>query len=468
MYQLEQQFFVISTLFILAVLYMFASVLRINILEPIKIFLVPWIMMMSLILAGFVWYDKIFNVTTYFITILSIISFFAGALINRSISKKRGCSHSNISLRNYSKKNQKILSIGAIVYFIFVTNDLVELIISGIDISLRSFYIEHWAEYHENEKDIFILMKNLAEVCALFSAISLPIFIKNKISKFVIFISIVSWLVIIASSIIEGTRFMMALLFIASAYIVIYLNAINISEDVRRKRERKKIQQNKLLIIGAVSVLIVLFVVYPSARNPDLAGDVNYSLNRHHESRLGVWVSEFSQYKMLEWLPVFAFGTSYLSHPIVKLTFFTEESDLDKMYAGGAYNFPIYSRLKSVFSDDKISQRKMIRNEIAEISTSHGYTPNPWSTGIRDIVIDYGYVGTVVFLFLFGYFSQYIYQLSLKRREPEWLILTTITIVSCALFAMLSPFGLGVIINSFLFSVFLILTKQIKLKFRIT
>ena len=100
------------------------------------------------------------------------------------------------------------------------------------------------------------------------------------------------------------------------------------------------------------------------------------------------------------WLSVLFYGTSYFSHPIVKYTFFTENSDLGSWHAGGGYNFPIIGRVVSIFQKHKTG-RAFIRDKIAEISTSHGYTPNPWSTGIRDIVIDFGYFGSIIFMFFF-------------------------------------------------------------------
>ena len=467
MYELEQQLYIYSAILFLVVLYVVSNYLHVRTTEPMKVFIIPWIIMLTLIASGLVWYDKIFNITTFFATILSVLAFYSGALLKRCTYKASLNTRSKIEIKTFSNFNLAVIILGTILYFIFVLIDL-KAIFTGIglsDISLQLFYKKHWAQYHDAEKDVFVVIKNISEVCALLVGMSLSVFHKNKNNKIFIFISLIAWFSIISSAMLEGTRFMIAVLFVSSAYIYVLVNNTNsniVDGSAQVKSSSNKGMKKIYFRASVIFVIISLFIIYPAVRKPELAENVNQSLNRHHNSELGGWVSDVSNIKGLGWLPVFAFGTSYLSHPIVKYTFFTNVSDIEDWYMWGAYNFPIYSRVKSIFKDD-VSGRKDARQKIAEISKEYGYTTNPWATGIRDLVIDFGYIGTIIFLFLFGYFSQYVYQKSLLKRESEWLLINTITIVSCAIFAFLSPFGLGIIINSLLFSVLLISTKRFKI-----
>ena len=99
------------------------------------------------------------------------------------------------------------------------------------------------------------------------------------------------------------------------------------------------------------------------------------------------------------------------------------------------------------------------------ISRDSGYTRNPWSTGIRDLILDFGLLGSLIFMFLYGCTAQYFYERSLKSSNPFYIIGGSFVLASCILFPFLSPFGLNSFINPLL--ILIVIYYLSKLRFEI-
>ena len=77
-----------------------------------------------------------------------------------------------------------------------------------------------------------------------------------------------------------------------------------------------------VIYIFAFIFLFYSFIIFPVARNPVVAQSTYYAMNRHHESEFGSYVEASKNSTLFNWLPIFAFSTSYISHPYAKFTFF--------------------------------------------------------------------------------------------------------------------------------------------------
>ena len=93
--------------------------------------------------------------------------------------------------------------------------------------------------------------------------------------------------------------------------------------------------------------------------------------------------------------------------------------------------------------------RHQIRLDIADVMRTAGLTSNPWSTGIRDLGIDAGAIGSVAIIGLLGYTSQKLYNRSRVAHSYVAHVTATYTSVACFIFAFISPFQIRILSNGF-------------------
>jgi hypothetical protein len=137
-------------------------------------------------------------------------------------------------------------------------------------------------------------------------------------------------------------------------------------------------------------------------------------------------------------LPVFAFASEYSSQPVVKYTFFIEESDVADSHLHGAYNFSIPAKVVSP-ATGRTSSWVGIRADLAEISEQRGYSGNSWATGGRDRNLDFGIWGTELAMYPIGVASKWLYEKPRSSRRIEWRITCALAVPVPFLLTDLTP-----------------------------
>ena len=106
-----------------------------------------------------------------------------------------------------------------------------------------------------------------------------------------------------------------------------------------------------------------------------------------------------------------------------------------------------------------MNEWQVIRARLALESTRFGYAGNPWATGVRDLVIDFGYSGMAFMMFVFGYLAQSVYDLARASRSLEWMVLAALLGPIVFVFAFFSPFPIGLFANAVIVAGFLLVLR---------
>lgn len=452
--------YVLITLFsmFLLILIFFVKRKKINIGEPVGLFLLTWFLMSIFLQLNLVVYDKVFNSETFFVTTTGILAFVFGALLVR----KNGNDETGKKRLAITGIQSNILLSMSVLYILIELYSIYQSPINMFNnFHLNELYNQQRRIQLDESKNLFRLLKSILEACAIINAM-LFLYYRRKKQYVKMTVAVSCFLMIIIAAINDGTRF--NVVFIIA--LVLNFNYLQYPSKFRRIKDFLKtisIRNVAFLIFGIIFIFY-LFVVFPASRNPYVATNTLSALNRHHTSEFGSYIEYLSEMPIFRWLPIFVYGSSYMSHPIVKFTFFIENSNLQNWYAFGQYNFPIIGRVQAVLLGGVEYGRFKIRKDIADISESHGYTTNPWSTGIRDLVIDFGLYFSIVAMFLFGLLSQLVYKKQSTTIYVEWKIFSAFVNISCLTFPFLSPLGLRIFLNPMLLLLTVIFLRTFRIK----
>lgn len=94
----------------------------------------------------------------------------------------------------------------------------------------------------------------------------------------------------------------------------------------------------------------------------------------------------------------------YFASPLPALSFYVEQGTLPGPF-WGQYSFPIPAGIvRFALGPDTLREWIDIRQEVFLPFEAVGYAGNVWATWLRDLLIDFGYLGALVFCSLFGAF----------------------------------------------------------------
>lgn len=98
-----------------------------------------------------------------------------------------------------------------------------------------------------------------------------------------------------------------------------------------------------------------------------------------------------------------------------------------------------------------------------EFISRTGYYPNVWMTGIRDLLLDFGYVGAVVFVTLVGYFSAAVMNWYRSKKTVGNGVLLVVVDIGLLYSPLFSEFKDTIYFFTMLISVFYVLTRKVRL-----
>lgn len=119
-----------------------------------------------------------------------------------------------------------------------------------------------------------------------------------------------------------------------------------------------------------------------------------------HRAEFPGWIAPTASQRPALGLGLFQF--SYFSSAIPTLAFYESQDPIPGPFYG-AYSFPLPTKVLAIatgsYTDGMWLQTRL---EMQLPLAGQGYHPNVWGTWLRDLLVDFGYIGAVFFCGLFG------------------------------------------------------------------
>lgn len=330
-----------------------------------------------------------------------LVGFSTSWLVGRSITIRRSVVLNDRVLTTLAIPKEVVLLfiVGTVLYCLIVAvivpSKLHAVAASGGG-SLGDIRQAHWEEHDVGGRDLVTWVASASRPFAVLAAISLPFFLRK--SGVFTLMSASAAVALFMENWITGGRFILMMVVFLMAYTAVGVTVAGYQSssgffNVHRMLSAKA----KAAIAFLIVVACVLTAIFPYVRNPDLATDPDRYIER-------LYAASVSHDNISNAGRVLIYGLGYLADPLPKLTFFLEHTDVDQWFAMGTYSFPTL-----MWPVNKAFGYSMswldLRSAIAAELTQANLPSNPWSTGMRDLVIDYGTVGAILAVSLLGIFS---------------------------------------------------------------
>lgn len=420
--------------------------------DNIMLFLTSNIIIYFVTSIQIVIYPTILTLQTFLYYFISTNLFIIGYLAASIFIKEKN----NSKIRNFEFFNL-ILSLNAIVY---VSIAFYQIMTEGFsfDTSLSELRNEFLGEVNQVKSlGLINIIKGLSRSFAIVFSSLIVIYKYQKRTVYLIF-SVITFLSLLIETTIQGGRTTILYCIILMALNISYLKIKEIGINPILSSKKRVI---KFVIIGFFAVIVV-FGVFPALRNPYLLDGVNTYINWHHSgARVNPTIEKIvdknSNYNLLLGL---AFGSTYISSPLVKYNYYITEMKISDWYAMGAYNFPILEKVFTLSNERHYFFREKI-DIYSQLDKNEG---NPWATAYRDFVIDFGLIGSLIMSFISGFILTKLSNVYKRNRANSFdLSVSSLSSFSCMLIPFYSPF---VVIGQILFlmGLFMIFYKIIKIK----
>jgi hypothetical protein len=367
----------------------------------------------------------------------------------------------NFKLYELSNKNYlSLFMIPAIVYSILVIVETFSLNIGNFDSlqSLRNAFLDEQSE--EKSLGILDIIKGVAKSLSIPYLILLLVIRKSKF-KLHNYIATFAFLSIVIETAFQGGRTLIVYCIVMMVIGYSHFSIINKGINPVFLNKRRVV----IFITAGVLSFILLFGVFPAIRNPALLESADVFIDYHHN---GAEISPHVKrvvdaYPSTIGLFGIAFGTTYITAPLVKFTYYLEEHHVESWYGLGSYNFPILEKMTTLSNKNYFH----LRDKVKQVSITDKNESNPWSTGYRDFMIDFGLLGTLAFSFLSGFVLQAFYKSYAYVKDANLfrLSLSTLSSFSAMLIPFYSPYvvlGQSIILSLLVYVCTQILTAILK------
>lgn len=388
--------------------------------SPVRMFLYGWLIVLGTTVGGMIVYERPFDVTTFVLVLGTLVAFVVGAYIGRRPAPPSDRPFGEMR-DGVDRATFTVLCLLAAAGTVVVAGEL----LSGGSQMLANFATEsarvrndYWSDFAANRVESNPVRSYGVAAC-LAVATLLPYASRYKRRGLQI-TALVAAATVVVSSLLSAARFslgVLALCLLVSAALVYGAGSV-----------RRVLTVPRLIIAGVIG--FYFFVVFPTQRNPDLARAVERAVAYSGDAHIAEWVTD----QDMSWLNVFAYSTGYFSTALDKLNYFVAATDVFEWNLLGGYNMPQFA--PGVWHQARLN--------IADIMGREGWSLNPWSTGIRDLGIDFG-MGLILVVAVLGFISQLVYDKAMASRSYIGLIAATYVSVSCLIFAFISPFQIRIV-----------------------
>lgn len=431
-------------------------VLRASYLEPSVVSLIMWMVSSGLILAGLIDYGTIPVLTPYSfaILIICIMAFVLGSLCHRRSARYVLRSDRAIAaIPDFPRVLRLPFILLPLIFAGLVFGSIRELFQGG-PVTLEDLKQLHWERYYQGTYTPKQLVLAVTRPFAFLLAITAPLSLIRNLttvpgrSLLLRVLPALSWIALMLEDLGKGKRAITILLLLATIgyFLMLKILADRKNANIGVLLGRIGLARVVPAIVAGIAVVYATFGVFPALKNPNLyASTVNRWLSYNNggavvnegviaaEERLGV-----------PHLATFAYGTAYITSPIMRYTYFLQETDINEWQLMGTYNLPQFAKLAAYASNER-SHFIETRERIEKISP---YGKNPFKTGVTDFIIDFTVAGAVCVMFLWGWVSQKLFVRCLRAPTQELLVMYSLMLVGVFAFPLFSLWYLGPFSNT--------------------
>lgn len=426
----------------------FSAVRGYFIIEPPVLLMASWTLMAVVLLASVIDYGPpVVSMSSLGLVLTATLSFVIGSAVFRD----RGAQVAAGGDRGGTMPGVLRLSciVAASVYLVLVPADVT---LRGLwpevlqlDLAaLRSRKVEAFYSYSHTPLSLAL---GVSRPFCIFWLLLLPHIKKADHRPSFLAVGVLSGVALVLENLYVGGRSLLALVVLALSF---SLALASIRGDGWKRWRLASVNSWLGSWAGVRYLLFIMLLGYgflawfPAARNPDLAGKVDTYLGfTTGNSTIADYVVALEDNGVPN-LTILAYGSSYLTAPLMRLTHIMDDTDLPSRFLLGSYNFPQFGNVRSLLTGEEPA-RMQIRREIRDSSP---YGENPWVTGLADLLVDFGYVGTVVFMFGFGCISQMLFSRAVRSTSPEYAVITSLLSVNLLSFAFTSRFQMSALANT--------------------
>ncbi len=425
-----------------------AIALNLSLLDPRWLFLPAWVLALGLTHANLVIYHSpLLSLSSFLVVVVGVVAFVAGASLGSGPARK--ALHQRVPTVHFLKKTFFVFFAGmGILYLLAVLAEGASVMSGGLRLETAAHELrqDHWEAYAERSRTLADKVMTVTRPFAIFLALALPAVHRRFRLRKQLMVSCAVGVAL--EGVLVAGRFLPVFVMLGLFF------SYGIYREAYHKRPtdfiglvKRRPTQTVALLVGGCALSYFMFAVFPAMRSPFLADNVNRFLQVLAGGDIAPWVW-FAQDELgLEGFAIFAYGTSYFSSPLMRLTYFLENTDIAQWYYLGAYNFPVFDKALELLIPGWESSWIEIRMRVAAISP---FGTNPWRTGVLDIITDFGYLGFAPFLFSYGFLAGRTFVMLHRAIYVEILVLYALLSVNMVSFAFSSKLYIGPFINTVL------------------
>jgi len=216
-----------------------------------------------------------------------------------------------------------------------------------------------------------------------------------------------------------------------------------------------------IVLVRTFAVVVALYMtfgVFPAIRNPDLTGNEDLFLKLENgNSFVSPLFRDLGDKFGIPSITVFAYGTYYLTSPMMRSNYLLLETDATEWYLLGEANFPVLSKITSRILGGRTSERTVKER----IERAQPYGKNPWYSGIAEVFIDFGLAGGIAFMFFLGLAANWMFQSLTQLRQPEYYALYSMMIILLLAFPMFGVLRMSMYFNPTLMCLAILFVRAI-------
>ena len=445
--------------------------LRFSLLSPAFLYVFPWVIPLFLISINLFDYEHAVNNESFIILALAFFIFPLGAVIHRLLLKPSKLKSQIKGKRHKSFLERPIWIWGGWMMILLYGGLIISQYASTIAIGLSTANLSairsiHWANAGANTGVIGLLIA-LTRPFSTISLASFPLrkYVTKKNTRALAIMAFLSLLFLSLEEIGKGGRDIIVFHLLVVLYAFLFVKHKGYLTIAKIINPKSISLIFKIALIG-VPILYFFMIWVPYARNPNLYDNFTFFFERRSQVHLSTLSNTLiSCLGEKNTLPFFT-SLSYFTNPIPNLTFYYIHSNFERWYIGGTYTFPLFSKILNAIQGNAYSLSwQTVRANLGAINASMGYADNPWATGLRSLLVDFGETGTLFFLFLFGFFSDSLFLSARKRPSVEKIILLSLTSPILLVFAFYEYMSNGTFIYPVVLISIIMLMQRVNFPF---
>lgn len=448
-------------LFILSFIFLHVSIKSREILSPIFMLSFATFISTFSLIFGFLNYDNYLTQRNGLILLSFYFIFYLGSKFkNKKINISKQNNYVFIQLRIFFEYSFRILFLFIVIGVILQYKNLIFIISNITNVDIISLARAETINSENTSGGIVSVINAISSSSFLIfsSIIFTPKFFKKQLPKYLIIFSYISFSCILLETLSLGKRSFIIYSIIIGLILRFQINYLLGSWKMNFKKVIK------FIFVGTLSSYLVLGV-FPTLRNPDLTrGILNYVNDADNREFSDFAINNFvnSPNPLLNSISAYIVGSSYLHTGLVKFNYFLS-NNIEDIDGYGLYNFNFIEKIISTGQSNKYQE---VSEKLEAISANDGFNINPWASAFRDFIIDFGIVGSLIFIFIFSVICNKIYSSYFSKTiNGRKILLSSFLLLFCFMLPFTSPFRV-MILGQTIFIIFIIsILARIKIQY---